>query len=82
MTKPLRSFSNGREALVGSSFMSLQSACIEAKPATASGSQQASAPPHNMTSARSVTMCMKASPMPCAPEVHADAGAQFAPRRL
>ena len=51
MIKPLRFLSNGREAFCGLSFMSVQRAFMEAKPATGSGEIQASVPPATITSA-------------------------------
>jgi hypothetical protein len=63
MTKPSRSASNGRDALVGSSLRLVDSARMAAKAATGISPIPASAPPAIITSASPRRMMFSASPM-------------------
>ena len=71
ITKPSRSLSNGRLAVVGSSLRS-DSAFMFAKLAIERGVIAASDPPATMTSALLSRISSKASPSACADEAHAD----------
>lgn len=71
MTKPLRSLSNGREASGGVLLKDVARERDRSKPVKASGWMQDSAPPASMTSASPKAMNRDASPMECAPVVHA-----------
>ena len=70
-TKPLRSASNGLEAFSGVSLKSVARLRARANPAMANGWMQDSAPPATMTSASPQAINREASPMECAPVVHA-----------
>src|SRR6266542_1598123 len=83
-TKPSRSASKGREALVGSSLR-VDMAFIWQKPAMVSGRMMASAPPAIITSASSRWMIFMASPMawlPVAQAVTTDELGPLAPNRI
>ena len=69
-TKPSRSRSKGRDALIGSSLRVL-SAFIDANAARASGVKAASEPPVNITSASPRRICRTASPIALDAEAHA-----------
>ena len=78
ITKPSRSASNGREAFFGSSLR-VESARIEANPATDIGVIALSAPPQIIASASPRSIMRKLSPMACAPAAQAVAVAEFGP---
>src|SRR3712207_7338960 len=80
MTKPSRSRSKGREAWTGSWLYFVESARIEAKPATDIGVMADSAPPQIITSASPRWMILRLSPMACAPAEQAVAVAEMYPR--
>src|SRR5256885_16466605 len=78
MTKPSRSASKGRLALVGSSFR-VDIAFMEQKPAIAIGVTVASVPPEMMTSASLCCRVRRASPIALADDVQADTVVKFGP---
>src|SRR2546421_855670 len=78
MTNPSRSASKGRDACLGSSFL-VESARIEANPATDIGVIALSAPPQIIASASPRSIRRKLSPIACAPAEHAVAVAEFGP---
>jgi hypothetical protein len=78
MTKPSRSFSNGRLAPLGSSLR-VDSARIAAKPPTPIGVIAASEPPAIITSASWRLMISNASPIACADAEQAVQVAEFGP---
>src|SRR5438477_5088003 len=79
MTKPSRFWSQGREALGGSSLKSVESARAAAKPARPIRQTAASAPPATITSASSQMIMRAASPIACAPLEHAVTTAWLGP---
>ena len=78
ITKPSRSWSNGRLARCGSSFR-VERARALPKPASAIGVMVASLPPATITSASPARMRRSASPIACAPEAHAETVPKFGP---
>ena len=70
ITKPSRSLSNGREALVGSSFR-VVSARMALNPPTQSGVMTPSVPPAIITSASPRAIASKDSPMAWVPVAQA-----------
>lgn len=81
-TKPLRSVSNGLEAFSGASLKSVARLRARANPAMANGWMQDSAPPATMTSASPQAINRAASPIECAPVVHAVVAAWLGPYLL
>src|SRR5574337_975835 len=79
-TKPSRSLSHGRLALVGSSLR-VDMALAEQKPAIAVPVVANSAPPAIIASASPYWIMRAARPMLCAPVVHAVTQAMFGPFR-
>ena len=78
ITKPSRSLSNGRLAVVGSSLRN-DSALALANPATPRGVMADSAPPQIMASALPICSRRKASPMALEPAAQAVATAELGP---
>src|SRR4249919_1290104 len=77
-TKPSRSLSQGRLALVGS-LLRVESAFIELKPATEVGVQPCSAPPAIMMSASPYWIMRIAVPMEWLDEAQAETAVKFGP---
>jgi hypothetical protein len=81
MTKPSLELSNGRLASQGAWLKFVERERDRAKPPKARGWMQDSEPPQTMTSASPKAMKRDASPMACAPVVHAVVTAWLGPRR-
>src|SRR6185369_17994322 len=77
-TKPSRSLSQGREAVLGSSLRS-DSARAAAKPPTPRGDTHDSEPPATITSASPLSIIRADRPMACRPVVQAVTTAMFGP---
>ena len=78
ITKPSRSLSHGRLAVVGSSLR-VDSARMVSKPPIPSGQIVDSEPPAIITSASPYSISRPASPIECSPVVHAVTIARFGP---
>ena len=79
ITKPSRSWSQGREARGGSSLNPVDSARAAANPAMPRRQIAASVPPQTITSASSSMISRAASPIACAPVEQAVTTAWFGP---
>ena len=79
MTKPSRSWSQGRDAFSGVSLKPVESARAAAKPAMPIRPSAASQPPATITSASSSAISRAASPMAWAPVEQAVTTAWFGP---